>query len=97
MEQMKCFVSDEGSEKQMTRLINHTDFMIYYIFLQPDDRGTIGGVSVLRVLRQGPEAVHFVDAPLEEGQEVQLKVDWERRFDHMQQHSGDSWHSSTLG
>ncbi|XP_012672799.2 alanyl-tRNA editing protein Aarsd1 [Clupea harengus] len=55
---------------------------------QPDDRGTIGGVSVLRVLRQGPEAVHFVDAPLEEGQEVQLKVDWERRFDHMQQHSG---------
>ncbi|CAB1337990.1 unnamed protein product, partial [Coregonus sp. 'balchen'] len=25
---------------------------------------------------------------LEVGQEVQLKVDWERRFDHKQQHSG---------
>lgn len=55
---------------------------------QPDDRGLIGDVSVLRVTRQGPEAIHFVSSPLEEGQEVQLKVDWERRFDHMQQHSG---------
>ncbi|KAL2078205.1 hypothetical protein ACEWY4_025890 [Coilia grayii] len=55
---------------------------------QPDDRGTIGGVPVLRVSRQVAEAVHFVTSPLEEGQEVQLKVDWERRFDHMQQHSG---------
>ncbi|KAG7226385.1 hypothetical protein INR49_013796 [Caranx melampygus] len=55
---------------------------------QPDDHGLIGDVSVLRVTRQGPEAVHFVRSPLEVGQEVQVKVDWERRFDHMQQHSG---------
>lgn len=44
---------------------------------------------MLRVTRQGPEALHFVRSPLEEGQEVQVKVDWERRFDHMQQHSGE--------
>ncbi|KAF3704583.1 Alanyl-tRNA editing protein Aarsd1 Alanyl-tRNA synthetase domain-containing protein 1 [Channa argus] len=55
---------------------------------QPDDHGLIGDVPVLRVTRQGPEAVHFVSSPLEVGQEVQVKVDWERRFDHMQQHSG---------
>ncbi|XP_059180323.1 alanyl-tRNA editing protein Aarsd1-like isoform X1 [Centropristis striata] len=55
---------------------------------QPDDHGLIGDVPVLRVTRQGAEAVHFVGSPLEVGQEVQLKVDWERRFDHMQQHSG---------
>uniref|UniRef100_A0AAY4C3Q3 Threonyl/alanyl tRNA synthetase SAD domain-containing protein n=1 Tax=Denticeps clupeoides TaxID=299321 RepID=A0AAY4C3Q3_9TELE len=55
---------------------------------QPDDHGTMGGVQVLRVTRQGPDAVHFVSSGLEEGQEVLLKVDWERRFDHMQQHSG---------
>uniref|UniRef100_A0AAY4C327 Threonyl/alanyl tRNA synthetase SAD domain-containing protein n=1 Tax=Denticeps clupeoides TaxID=299321 RepID=A0AAY4C327_9TELE len=54
---------------------------------QPDDHGTMGGVQVLRVTRQGPDAVHFVSSGLEEGQEVLLKVDWERRFDHMQQHS----------
>lgn len=55
---------------------------------QPDDRGSIDGVPVLRVLRQGKDALHFVTAPLEEGLQVELKVDWERRFDHMQQHSG---------
>uniref|UniRef100_A0A3P8S0Y7 Alanyl-tRNA synthetase domain containing 1 n=1 Tax=Amphiprion percula TaxID=161767 RepID=A0A3P8S0Y7_AMPPE len=55
---------------------------------QPDDHGLIGDVPVLRVTRQGPEALHFVVTPLEEGQEVHVKVDWERRFDHMQQHSG---------
>uniref|UniRef100_A0A9J7YH87 Alanyl-tRNA synthetase domain containing 1 n=2 Tax=Cyprinus carpio TaxID=7962 RepID=A0A9J7YH87_CYPCA len=55
---------------------------------QPDDHGTVGGVPVLRVLRQGPEAVHFISSALEEGQEVHIKLDWERRFDHMQQHSG---------
>ena len=56
--------------------------------LQPDDRGTIGDHAVLRVLRQGAHAVHYTDQPLEEGSEVCLKVDWKRRFDHMQQHSG---------
>ncbi|XP_056325054.1 alanyl-tRNA editing protein Aarsd1 [Danio aesculapii] len=55
---------------------------------QPDDHGTIGGIPVLRVLRQGPDAVHFVSSALEEGQEVHIKLDWKRRFDHMQQHSG---------
>uniref|UniRef100_A0A8C3B0W0 Alanyl-tRNA synthetase domain containing 1 n=1 Tax=Cyclopterus lumpus TaxID=8103 RepID=A0A8C3B0W0_CYCLU len=55
---------------------------------QPDDHGLIGDVPVLRVTRQGPDAVHFVGSSLEVGQEVQVKVDWERRFDHMQQHSG---------
>uniref|UniRef100_A0A3Q1B931 Alanyl-transfer RNA synthetases family profile domain-containing protein n=1 Tax=Amphiprion ocellaris TaxID=80972 RepID=A0A3Q1B931_AMPOC len=55
---------------------------------QPDDHGLIGDIPVLRVTRQGPEALHFVVTPLEEGQEVHVKVDWERRFDHMQQHSG---------
>ncbi|KAF6728437.1 Alanyl-tRNA editing protein Aarsd1 [Oryzias melastigma] len=55
---------------------------------QPDDRGLIGEVPVLRVTRQGPDALHFVASALEAGQEVILKVDWDRRFDHMQQHSG---------
>ncbi|XP_072229896.1 alanyl-tRNA editing protein Aarsd1 [Leuresthes tenuis] len=55
---------------------------------QPDDHGLIGGVPVLRVTRHGSDALHFVASPLEVGQEVNVKVDWERRFDHMQQHSG---------
>lgn len=45
-------------------------------------------MPVLRVTRRGPEAVHFVQTALEPGAAVLLSLDWERRFDHMQQHSG---------
>ncbi|KAL8175746.1 UNVERIFIED_CONTAM: Alanyl-tRNA editing protein Aarsd1 [Gekko kuhli] len=55
---------------------------------QPDDRGVINGIPVLRVTRRGPDALHFVLTALEPGTEVQLELDWDRRFDHMQQHSG---------
>uniref|UniRef100_A0A8C3L9E3 Threonyl/alanyl tRNA synthetase SAD domain-containing protein n=1 Tax=Chrysolophus pictus TaxID=9089 RepID=A0A8C3L9E3_CHRPC len=55
---------------------------------QPDDRGLIGAVPVLRVTRRGAQAVHFVETALEPGSAVLLSLDWERRFDHMQQHSG---------
>ncbi|KAH0626985.1 hypothetical protein JD844_002333 [Phrynosoma platyrhinos] len=56
--------------------------------LQPDDRGFINDIPVLRVTRQGPDALHFIQTPLEPESEVQLVLDWDRRFDHMQQHSG---------
>ncbi|XP_063125862.1 alanyl-tRNA editing protein Aarsd1 isoform X2 [Rattus norvegicus] len=55
---------------------------------QPDDRGTINDISVLRVTRRGAQADHFTQTPLSPGSQVQVRVDWERRFDHMQQHSG---------
>ncbi|XP_048646751.1 alanyl-tRNA editing protein Aarsd1 isoform X2 [Marmota monax] len=55
---------------------------------QPDDRGTINDISVLRVTRRGAQADHFIQTPLAPGSQVQVQVDWERRFDHMQQHSG---------
>lgn len=45
---------------------------------------------MLRVTRLGPDAVHFVASPVQVGQEVRVEVDWERRFDHMQQHSGEN-------
>ncbi|TSK14540.1 Alanyl-tRNA editing protein Aarsd1 [Bagarius yarrelli] len=37
---------------------------------QPDDHGSIQDLEVVRVLRQGAEAVHFVPSALEEGSEV---------------------------
>lgn len=52
----------------------------------------INGISVLRVVRRGGIAVHVVEAAIAENTEVNLKVDWTRRFDHMQQHSGTCWH-----
>ena len=43
-----------------------------------------------RVTRKSGKAIHFIESakPLTSGETVLQKVDWKRRFDHMQQHSG---------
>ena len=56
---------------------------------QPCDRGTISGVPVIDVFEEGDEIVHLCAAPLRPEVEVTLQVDWARRFDLMQQHSGE--------
>lgn len=53
------------------------------------DLGTLGGVNVLDVKEQGEEILHLCDGPLEIGSTVEGAIDWQRRFDHMQQHSGE--------
>ena len=47
----------------------------------------MNGVPVLQVKRKGKDAVHFLTGPLKVGEEATGKIDWERRWDHMQQHS----------
>lgn len=56
---------------------------------QECDLGILGGARVLDVKEQGENIVHLCDAPLEVGSCVTGTIDWERRFDHMQQHSGE--------
>ena len=56
---------------------------------QPGDAGTLGGVQVTDTHERGGEVVHFCDAPLAVGETVTGRIDWTRRFDHMQQHSGE--------
>ena len=53
------------------------------------DLGVLGGANVLDVKEQGDEIIHLCDGPLEIGSTVEGSIDWERRFDHMQQHSGE--------
>ena len=54
---------------------------------QPSDEGTLGEAKVTFVKRVGPEIVHYIDKPLEVGSTVIGKIDWERRFDNMQNHT----------
>lgn len=56
---------------------------------QPCDLGTLGGVPVLDVQEQGENVVHLCAQPLEPGAQVEGVLDYERRFDLMQQHSGE--------
>ena len=54
---------------------------------QPHDLGTLDGIPVLDVVDDGERVAHLLAAPLA-GTSVQGMVDWPRRFDHMQQHTG---------
>ena len=56
---------------------------------QACDLGVLGGVKVLDVREQGEEVVHLCDGALEVGAEVTGTIDWARRFDQMQQHTGE--------
>ncbi len=54
---------------------------------QPHDTGMIGGVPVIDVIDEDDRIAHITAGPVTPG-EVDCRIDWARRFDHMQQHSG---------
>ena len=56
---------------------------------QACDLGTLGGAAVLDVQERGEDVVHLCDAPLEIGTVVEGVIDYARRFDLMQQHTGE--------
>ena len=53
---------------------------------QPADRGWLGEVAVEDVQKRGGEVVHYLAAAVSPGRAT-LRLDWTRRFDHMQQHT----------
>jgi len=55
---------------------------------QPADRGTLNGRKVLDVRESDRGVLHIVEGAFEKGEKVVGLIDRERRFDHMQQHSG---------
>jgi alanyl-tRNA synthetase len=57
---------------------------------QPFDLGSIAGVPVRDVVDEGDRIAHLLAAPLPAGAagKVECAIDWARRFDHMQQHTG---------
>ena len=56
---------------------------------QPADHGMLGDARVIDVHEKAECILHTCDRPLEIGSMVKGVIDWERRFDHMQQHSGE--------
>ena len=53
------------------------------------DLGTLADANVLQVQEQGETVIHLCDRPLRVGETVHGLIDWDRRFDLMQQHSGE--------
>lgn len=56
---------------------------------QACDLGTLGEVRVLDVQEENEQVLHLCDGPLSEGAQVTGRIDWQRRFDLMQQHAGE--------
>ncbi|KAF8318933.1 Threonyl/alanyl tRNA synthetase, partial [Cantharellus anzutake] len=74
---------------------------------QPEDHGLIklcegthasqpAEILITRIARHGLRAVHFSSSPLEPGTKVVQEVSWDRRWDHMQQHTGQHLLSAVM-
>ena len=55
---------------------------------QPNDVGTLGGIAVTDVVDDGDRVAHILADRLAQAPQLQGVVEWTRRFDHMQQHTG---------
>lgn len=56
---------------------------------QPGDTGVLSGIRVTDTHERGGEIVHFCEQPLAVGQIVEGQIDYGRRFEFMQLHSGE--------
>ncbi len=64
---------------------------------QPFDIGMLGGARVVDVVDEGERIAHIVEgAAGVPSEDVEGAIDWDRRFDHMQQHTGQHLLSATF-
>ena len=65
---------------------------------QPNDLGYIQGVPIIDVIEDNEKIIHVLKEGIKEGcgDTIIGKIDWERRFDHMQQHLGQHILSGAL-
>jgi alanyl-tRNA synthetase len=63
---------------------------------QPFDLGTLGGIAVQEVVDEEDRIAHVLASPLTAAEEIDGSVDWARRWDHMQQHTGQHLLSAVL-
>ncbi|HYN09351.1 MAG TPA: alanyl-tRNA editing protein [Vicinamibacterales bacterium] len=81
-------VSSEGADGQVTVVLDQTAFYPTSGG-QPFDRGRLGAHQVLDVIDDEAGTIrHVVDGPIAAGERVHGTIDWPRRLDHMQQHTG---------
>lgn len=55
---------------------------------QPHDLGTLGGIGVADVVDEDERVAHVLAKPYTGGNAVHGVIDWPRRWDYMQQHTG---------
>ena len=63
---------------------------------QPSDSGVIDSIPVIRVKELDGKIIHCLEKPVQEGRRVHGRINWNHRFDHMQQHTGQHILSQTF-
>lgn len=63
---------------------------------QPADLGWINGIPVVDVRDEGDWIAHHLQRPLDETGQVSAELDWLRRYDNMQQHTGQHLLSAVI-
>jgi alanyl-tRNA synthetase len=62
---------------------------------QPHDLGSVNGIAIEDVIDDGEQIIHLLAEPLSSSA-VDGVIDWPRRFDHMQQHTGQHLLSAVI-
>ncbi len=63
---------------------------------QPGDIGFLNEIPVTDTHEKEGQILHYTDQPVEPGTEVTASINWEYRFDLMQQHSGEHMVSGVI-
>ncbi|UCF97303.1 MAG: hypothetical protein JSV89_19340 [Spirochaetaceae bacterium] len=63
---------------------------------QPADQGQLNDLQVIDVQKRGEEILHYLPEPLPGEAVVRGRIDWPRRFEFMQQHTGQHIISASL-
>lgn len=88
--QFKATITERVREEQATAVVLNQTCFYPTSGGQPHDRGHINGMPVLDVtVRESDGAIlHWLSKGDIWSDEVTAEIDWPRRFDHMQQHTG---------
>lgn len=63
---------------------------------QPHDTGTLNDIPIYDTEEFNEEIRHYISEPVEVQSDYTAEINWERRFDHMQQHAGQHILSATF-
>ncbi|KNF09377.1 alanyl-tRNA editing protein AlaXL [Gottschalkia purinilytica] len=75
--------------------LNRTIFYPHMSGGQPRDKGTMNDIEVKNVFEENGKIVHVLNDNID-SKNVNLSIDWETRFDHMQQHTGQHLLSAVI-
>lgn len=95
MKNLQCnIVEREFKDGNYHLILDKTIFYPHLSGGQPRDKGTIDNMEVIDVFERKDQIIHVIKERIE-STNVKLSIDWDNRFDMMQQHTGQ--HILSLG